>query len=206
VLREVSYEISIGSSILFDGFGGMDRPVTVCGIKCPSRLEAPQRIFEHELVHLAEQLCWGNSNCAAERFQAIAARFFLHQVHTHNLITRRERAEELGIRIGSLVTFNYEGRQLMGRVNRITKTCYGARGGSERRSILGRLEVQDLLRAPCMPDVRDSAPGEVKFLNPVHGNRFSGKRSPTELSNRLWAVCVRMVRYWNLDNLRCSTK
>jgi hypothetical protein len=118
---EVSYEISIASSILFDGFGGMDRLVTVCGIECQSRLEALQRIFEHELVHLAEQLCWGNSNCAAERFQAIAARFFLHQVHTHNLITRRERAAELGIRIGSLVTFNFEGRQLTGRVNRITK-------------------------------------------------------------------------------------
>ena len=118
---EVSYEISIASSILFDGFGGMDRLVTVCGIECQSRLEALQRIFEHELVHLAEQLCWGSSNCAAERFQAIAGRLFLHRVHTHNLITRRERAAELGIRIGALVTFNFEGRQLTGRVNRITK-------------------------------------------------------------------------------------
>jgi hypothetical protein len=118
---EVSYEISIASSILFDGFGGLDRLVTVCGIECQSRLEALQRIFEHELVHLAEQLCWGSSNCAAERFQDIAARFFLHRAHTHNLITRRERAAEFGIRIGSLVTFNFEGRQLTGRVNRITK-------------------------------------------------------------------------------------
>ena len=118
---EVSYEISIASSILFDGFGGMDRLVTVCGIDCQSRLEALQRIFEHEMVHLAEQLCWGSSNCAAERFQDIAARLFLHRSHTHSLITRRERAAELGIRMGSLVTFNFEGRQLTGRVNRITK-------------------------------------------------------------------------------------
>jgi len=118
---EVSYEISIASSILFDGFGGADRLVTVCGIECRSRLEALQRIFEHEMVHLAEQLCWGNSNCSAERFQDIAARFFLHRAHTHNLITRRERAAEMGIRIGSIVSFNFEGRQLTGRVNRITK-------------------------------------------------------------------------------------
>jgi hypothetical protein len=118
---EVSYEISIASSILFDGFGWMDRLVTVCGIECQSRLEALQRIFEHEMVHLAEQLCWGSSNCAAERFRDIAARFFLHRAHTHNLITRRERAAELGIRIGSLVSFNFGGRQLTGRVNRITK-------------------------------------------------------------------------------------
>src|SRR5271166_5132095 len=59
---EVSYEISIASSILFDGFSGTDRIVTVCGLECQSRLEALQRIFEHELVHLAELLCWGASN------------------------------------------------------------------------------------------------------------------------------------------------
>jgi hypothetical protein len=117
----VSYEISIASTILFDGFSGTDRLVAVCGIECRSRLEALQRIFEHEMVHLAEQLCWATSNCAAERFQAIAARFFLHRAHTHNLITRRERAAEVGIRIGSHVTFIFEGRQLTGRVNRITK-------------------------------------------------------------------------------------
>jgi|SRR5579862_6153198 len=118
---EVSFQISIASSILFDGFGGQDRLVTVCGIECQSRLEALQRIFEHEMVHLAEQLCWATTNCAADRFQGIAARYFLHRAHTHTLITRRERAAELGIRIGSLVTFDFEGRQLTGRVNRITK-------------------------------------------------------------------------------------
>lgn len=118
---EVSFEISIAISMLFDGFGETDRLVTACGIECRSRLEALQRIFEHEIVHLAEQLCWGTSNCSAPRFQDIAARFFLHQSHTHALITRRERAAEAGIRIGSLVAFRFEGRDLTGRVNRITK-------------------------------------------------------------------------------------
>jgi hypothetical protein len=118
---EVSYEISIASSILFDGFGKTDRRVLVCGLECENRLEALQRIFEHEMVHLTELLCWGNSDCAAPRFQGIANRFFLHRAHTHDLITRRERAAESGIRIGSRVTFTFEGRQLTGRVNRITK-------------------------------------------------------------------------------------
>ena len=117
----VVYEISIASSILFDGFGEADRLATVCGLDCQSRLEALQRIFEHELVHLAELLSWGDSNCAASRFQRIAARLFLHRAHTHHLITRRERAADLGIRVGSHVTFHFEGRQLTGRVNRITK-------------------------------------------------------------------------------------
>jgi hypothetical protein len=99
----------------------MDRRVTVCGLECENRLEALQRIFEHEMVHLIEQLCWQTSDCAAARFQDIAAKLFLHRAHTHDLITRRERALVSGIRIGSPVTFDFEGRRLMGRVNRITK-------------------------------------------------------------------------------------
>ncbi len=118
---EVRFEIAIASSILFDGFGGMDRSVSVCGLECENRLEALQRIFEHEMVHLIEQLCWRSSNCAARRFQDIAGRMFLHRAHTHNLITSRERAQTSGIRIGSPVRFDFEGRPLKGRVNRITK-------------------------------------------------------------------------------------
>jgi hypothetical protein len=118
---EVSYEIAIASSMLFDGFGKMDRRISVCGLECQNRLEGLQRVFEHELVHLVEQLCWQTSNCAAARFQGIARRLFLHQAHTHELITRRERAADSGIGLGSFVTFEFEGKRLMGRVNRITK-------------------------------------------------------------------------------------
>jgi hypothetical protein len=118
---EVSYEIAIASSILFDGFGKTDRPATVGGLTCEDRLEALQRVSEHEMVHLSEQLCWESTDCAASRFQDIARRFFLHQGHTHDLVTRRERAAKSGIRVGSWVTFGFEGRRLTGRVNRITK-------------------------------------------------------------------------------------
>src|SRR6266567_7942040 len=71
------------------------------------RMEALQRIFEHEIVHLIEQLCWENSDCAARRFRDIAERLFLHRAHTHDLITRRERAAESGIHVGSRVTFSF---------------------------------------------------------------------------------------------------
>ena len=118
---EVSYEIAIGASMLFGSFGDSDRRVTVCGLECQDRLEALQRIFEHELVHLAEQLCWGHTDCSAERFQDIAGRLFLHRAHTHDLITQGERAAESGIRVGARVAFTFEGRRLVGRVNRITK-------------------------------------------------------------------------------------
>jgi hypothetical protein len=118
---EVRYEIAIASSMLFDGFRPDDRQITVCGLECRNRLEALQRIFEHELVHLIENLCWNASNCSAPRFQDVARRLFLHRAHTHRLITRRERAAESGIRPGSRVAFVFEGQRLTGRVNRITQ-------------------------------------------------------------------------------------
>ncbi len=118
---EVSFEIAIAAGMLFNGFGENDRTTTACGIACSDRLEALQRIFEHELIHLAEQMTWEVSNCRGARFQDIAARFFLHRAHTHNLITQRERAAESGIRRGSRVSFDFEGRSLTGRVNRVTR-------------------------------------------------------------------------------------
>jgi hypothetical protein len=118
---EVYFEIAIACGLLFDGFNSEDRKVTVCGVECNTRLEALQRIFEHELVHLIEQLCWAHSDCAAPRFQTIAGGHFRHQAHTHHLITRAERAARAGIRPGAHVGFLFEGRQLQGRVNRITK-------------------------------------------------------------------------------------
>jgi hypothetical protein len=117
----VSYEISVACGLLFDGFTEEDRCATVCGMECANRLEALQRIFEHELVHLAEQLCWQTSECAADRFQDIAARHFRHCAHTHQLITPRERAADAGISIGHRVSFEFEGQRLVGRVNRVTR-------------------------------------------------------------------------------------
>jgi hypothetical protein len=118
---ETFYEITVASSLLYEGFGAADRQITVCGLECANRLEALQRIFEHEMVHLIEQLCWQTSNCAAPRFQDIACRHFLHRAHTHKLITRRERAAQSGIRPGSRVSFVFEGRSITGQVNRLTK-------------------------------------------------------------------------------------
>jgi len=115
------YEIAIATTLVFDNFSNGDRPITVCGIECHTRLEALQRIFEHELIHLTEQVCWQKSDCSAARFQNIAARYFLHRAHTHTMVTPKERAASAGFHIGSHVSFIFEGRQLMGRVNRVTK-------------------------------------------------------------------------------------
>jgi len=117
-----SFEIAIATSMLFDGFQeGDHREVTVCGVECETRLEALQRVFEHELVHLLEFLCWQESKCSQPRFQQIASNWFLHKSHTHAMITRRERAAVSGIRPGARVRFEYEGRAMQGVVNRVTK-------------------------------------------------------------------------------------
>ena len=117
----VRYEIAIATSLLFDGFGPADREVTVCGLPVADRLEALQRVFEHEFVHLCENLSWGDSNCSEGRFQSIATALFGHKSHKHALITRGERAAEIGIRPGSRVTFLHEGQRMLGVVNRVTK-------------------------------------------------------------------------------------
>ena len=115
------YEIAISTDILFNGFADGDPPVTVAGIPCANRLEALQRILEHEIVHLVEFLRTGKSNCGAPPFQELAHRLFRHRNHTHSLITRAERAAQRGIRVGSRVAFGYQGERLFGRVNRVTK-------------------------------------------------------------------------------------
>ena len=115
------FEIAVATSVLFDGFRTGDPKVTVGGLPCHDRLGALQRLFEHELVHLAEWLCWDESHCNRERFQGVAARLFGHRAHTHELVTRSARAAKLGVGIGTLVRFRYQGRRLQGRVNRITK-------------------------------------------------------------------------------------
>ena len=115
------YEIAVSTEILFNGFADGDPRVSVAGIPCANRLEALQRVFEHEIVHLVEFLRTGASNCGARPFQELAHRLFRHRSHTHKLITRAERAAQRGIRVGVRVSFSYRGKRLVGRVNRVTK-------------------------------------------------------------------------------------
>ncbi len=119
---EMWFEIAVSAPLLFQTFRDVSRPVTVCGISCLDRLEALQRIFEHEMIHLVELVCWSHSECSAPRFQSITSGMFQHQEHTHNLITQSERAQvKFGITAGSRVQFEYEGRLYCGTVNRVTK-------------------------------------------------------------------------------------
>jgi hypothetical protein len=120
--QRIHYEIVLSAPLLFQTFSDLQRPIRVTGLLCSNRLQALQRIMEHELIHLAEMLVWDHSCCASPRFQGIANRLFGHTEHKHDLITQHERAErKFNIRVGTRVSFRFEGTSYVGTVNRITR-------------------------------------------------------------------------------------
>jgi len=120
--KERRYEISISTAILFNCFRDDHRPMTACGLVCRDRLDALQRVMEHEIVHLIEQIAWNKSSCSQPPFQSITRRFFGHTEHKHDLITPRERARvKFGIQPGTTVRFRFDGVERTGVVNRVSK-------------------------------------------------------------------------------------
>ncbi len=121
-LGEISYEIAISTTLLFLSFRDVQRPIQVCGVTCRDRLDALQRLMEHEITHLLEYLLREESSCNKTPFKFLAATIFGHTDTRHQLISQKERAAtQFGIRRGSWVRFLYEGQPMEGRVNRITK-------------------------------------------------------------------------------------
>lgn len=119
--RPERYELSVSTTLLFESFRGQQRPITIAGRESADRLDALQRIIEHETVHLVDQLCWRETDCAAPRFQSIAHRLFGHTQHKHALVTPRERAAQLGFKPGHRVAFDFEGVRHEGILSRVTK-------------------------------------------------------------------------------------
>ena len=116
------FEIAVSTPLLFQTFHDVQRTVYVNGLLCRDRVEALQRVFEHELLHLLEMLIWAKSSCAAARFKTLAWNYFGHTATKHDLITQGERARNrFGLRPGDSVSFVFEGVRRVGVVNRITR-------------------------------------------------------------------------------------
>jgi hypothetical protein len=115
------FELTVSTTLLFQSFVEGERSVTAGGQECADRLDALQRIVEHETVHLVEHLRWQDTNCSGARFQRIARGLFGHTEPRHALVTPRERAAALGLRPGQRVVFDFEGSQYEGILNRVTK-------------------------------------------------------------------------------------
>lgn len=135
------HELGISSFLLFEAFSKEatttdEREITVNGIKCFDRLDCILRIMEHEIVHLLmccisfTRLIPGlldDDNQFTESyhgpfFQRVAKRLFGHTDFQHDLITRHEKAfTEVGIEVGKMVEFGYDGEKFIGKVNRVQK-------------------------------------------------------------------------------------
>lgn len=116
------YEIAISTTLLFQTFQNGQQKANVTGVVCTDRLQALQRIMEHEIIHLVEMMVWYHSDCFRRRFQVITHRLFRHTESTHQLTTVDERAmKEFGVKVGDTVSFRHEGQLYQGLVNRITK-------------------------------------------------------------------------------------
>ncbi len=118
-----SFEIAISSTLLFSSFSNeQSKAILVTGIPCTNRLQALQRIMEHEIVHLIEMLLWNDSSCRKPRFKSIVTRFFGHRESHHQLLRPQDVARiQQNIHPGDWVAFSFEDQQFIGRVNRITK-------------------------------------------------------------------------------------
>lgn len=120
--RTTGYEIAVASRLLFLTFGEVDRPVTIGGMICENRLQALQRIMEHEIVHLFELLEWGKSSCNQPRFKQLVRNIFGHSHVRHDLVAPEEHAaHEHDVHVGATATFAFEDQHLIGRVNRINR-------------------------------------------------------------------------------------
>lgn len=119
--RYTEFEIAIATTPLF-GTYKIDSHAKVGGLVCRSRLEALQRIMEHEIVHLVELLGTDDSNCQGRQFKLWVKQIFGHVESNHQLMTPSDIARrQLGIRCGDEVIFSADGANRRGIVNRITK-------------------------------------------------------------------------------------
>jgi len=113
-------EIAVATHLLLMTFRDVERETFVGGIRCENRLQALQRVVEHEIIHLAEILAWGKSSCSASRFKGLAKNIFGHTKTRHQLVTPREHAAIAhNIHVRQRVTFDFKGVRHTGVVNRI---------------------------------------------------------------------------------------
>ncbi len=116
----IRFAIQISQNVLFENFGAGEEAAVVVGLPCSDRLDALMRVMEHELLHLAEFLAFGQSSCARSRFQRASRTLFGHTAHQHAMITRRQRTiASTSFRPGHRVRFEYDGTAMQGIINRI---------------------------------------------------------------------------------------
>ncbi len=115
------YEIRMGINFFFN-YNQLHRDKKVNGINTKDALEALQLVFEHEIVHLIELHCCGESSCHKERFKGLAKNIFGHTDSYHHLPTEKEIAcTKYGFNAGDQVCFRHGGKEYRGFIHRVNK-------------------------------------------------------------------------------------
>ncbi|TCT14930.1 hypothetical protein EDC18_10480 [Natranaerovirga pectinivora] len=121
--EDVTIEIRIGVNF-FLKYNALKSEKSVCGIKTNNSFEALQLVFEHELCHVIEFLCFYKSSCKGQRFKELAFNLFGHTSSYHQLPTNREIVgKSLGLHLGDMVSFTFEGYKKTGVIYRINKNA-----------------------------------------------------------------------------------
>ncbi|MBC7765124.1 MAG: hypothetical protein H7Y41_01470 [Hyphomonadaceae bacterium] len=119
--EDVKLDIRIATDF-FNEYEAVSREKLVNGLPTSDALEALQMVLEHELCHLLELLQFGSTSCAKPCFKQMANSLFGHQSSKHALPTNGEIAsEQLGLNIGDVVEFAFEGKACKGILHRIHK-------------------------------------------------------------------------------------
>jgi hypothetical protein len=125
--RTASIEIAVSAPLLRAPID-RDVGVLVSGVRCFDQLDALQRVFEHELVHVL-MFCLGwEPGCSTPTFREVASGLFGHRESKHRIELeppawrlRGATGDAVAIRPGDRVRFEHRGTRHEGFVNRITK-------------------------------------------------------------------------------------
>ncbi|HYH04471.1 MAG TPA: SprT-like domain-containing protein [Bacillota bacterium] len=118
---QLTAEIRMGTSFFFQ-YDAVAGPKLVSGITTQNALEAFQLVFEHEICHFIEFVCFKTSNCRGKRFKNLAHNLFGHTDSYHKLPTQKQIAlQQYGFQLGDPVSFTFEGSTLQGTLYRINK-------------------------------------------------------------------------------------
>lgn len=115
------YEIVMAVKFFFN-YSQLARDKMVNGIYTSDALNAFQLVLEHEICHLIEFQIFKKSSCKGQRFKTLANNIFGHTDVYHQLPTEGEIAQDIyGFKAGDKVSFEHEGKNYKGIINRVNK-------------------------------------------------------------------------------------
>jgi hypothetical protein len=118
---KIKASIIISTHIFSRIYPEANETILVENLTCKTRLDALQRVFEHELTHLTEFLIWNKSSCKKTQFKTIAHNFFGHIDISQNKKAQREQIiKKFNIHVGDYVQFQFKQQAMQGLVHRMT--------------------------------------------------------------------------------------